>query len=229
MARVGWREIKERFTHIDARFIECEVGLPKNDGFFTVALYPWWEHPSYLAARDQEGNWGFTNSAGGFREVTVYPKKVYQFQLSRQNEVTDWDFTQEHPILRQYEQSGTVICNSTLSLEQWMGVSERVKDRLTGYNREANVAEYAISQVYRWGHTASFSLGCFPHSLFGVLCQVLNAENIRYFVAFEPKPKKLPVVFLIDGDDYIVADDFEVDVPDFIHKPEWFEPPSHPA
>ena len=32
------------------------------------------------------------------------------------------------------------------------------------------------------------------------------------------------VVFLIDDDDYIIADDFEVDVPEFIHEPEWFQP-----
>lgn len=34
----------------------------------------------------------------------------------------------------------------------------------------------------------------------------------------------MPVLFLIDGHDYIIADDFEVDVPEFLHKPEWFRP-----
>jgi hypothetical protein len=29
---------------------------------------------------------------------------------------------------------------------------------------------------------------------------------------------------LIDDDDYIVAEDFEVDVPEFVHEPAWFQP-----
>jgi hypothetical protein len=28
----------------------------------------------------------------------------------------------------------------------------------------------------------------------------------------------------MDGDDYMVAGDCEVDVPDFTHRPEWFQP-----
>jgi hypothetical protein len=29
---------------------------------------------------------------------------------------------------------------------------------------------------------------------------------------------------LIDDDEYIIAEDFEVDVPEFVHEPEWFQP-----
>ena len=162
-------------------------------------LYPWFEHPLYLAARDSGKAWGFTDTAGGFREVTVYPKNVAEFLLTRQSTVDDWDFTQEHPILWPYENSGKITCHSVLILTQWMEISAQVKSRLTGYHREGNVAEYAMEQVYRWGHTASFSLGSFPHSLFTVLCPILDAQNIHYFVPCEPKPKPLPVLFLIDG------------------------------
>jgi hypothetical protein len=34
----------------------------------------------------------------------------------------------------------------------------------------------------------------------------------------------VPVLFLIDDDDYIVADDFEIEVPDFEHLDAWFCP-----
>lgn len=65
MARVGWQEITERFSHIDARFIGCEAGLPHNDGFFTVSLYPWWEHPLLLEAQAAGTRWGFTGTDEG--------------------------------------------------------------------------------------------------------------------------------------------------------------------
>jgi len=224
LPKVGWREVKQRFSHIDARFIGCDIGLPHNDGFFTVELYPWWEHPLYLAARAKGENWGFANMEAASSEVTVCPKRVVQFRLSRQSEVTDWDFTQEHPLLWQYEASDIITCNSPMTVEKWLAVSEQVKNRLTGYGRQVNVAEYALRQVLRWGHSSSFALGNFPLSLFGLVCQVLDAEGIRYFVASRPKPVSLPMVFLIDNSDYIIADDFEIDVPDFVHKPEWFQP-----
>ena len=224
MARVSWQEITKRFSHIDARFVRCEIGLPQNDGFFTVALYPWWEHPLYIEARNQNKNWGFKGSADGFREVTVYPKNVVKFQISRQTEVIDWDFTQEHPMLWLYERQGAITCNSPLTIEQWMEISTLAQDKLTGYNREADVAKYAAQQVRKWGHTNSFSLGSFPYTLFTVLCQVLDSQSIGYFVASEPKATKPLVVFLIDSDDYIIAEDFEIDVPEFVHKPEWFQP-----
>lgn len=224
MARISWRDAIKRFTHIDAHFVACEIGLPQHDGFFAVSLYPWWEHPQYLEARAENKNWGFHGGSEGILEVTVYPKEVIKFQISRQTEVIDWDFTQEHPLLWQYEAQGTITCNQTLTLEQWMDIAARVEGELTGYNRESEVANLAVRQVQKFGHTGSFSLGQFPYTLFNVLCQVSDEQDINYYVPFQAKATMLPVLFLIDGDDYIIADDFEVDVPEFVHKPEWFQP-----
>jgi len=227
MVRISWREAIKRFTHIDARFVGCEIGLPRHDGFFTVEFYPWWEHPQYLEAREEGKTWGVQAGAEGFSEVTVYPKGVIKFQISRQDDVIDWDFTQEHPLLWQYEEQGTITCNQPLTLEQWMQIAALAKSRLTGYNRKADVAGYAIQQVSWFGYTASFSLGHFPYTLFHVLRPVLDEQDIRCFVPFSPKPPEAserPVLFLRDDDDYIIADDFEIDVPEFVHKPEWFQP-----
>lgn len=224
MARIGWREIVKRFTHIDAQFVGCEIGLPQHDGFFAVSLYPWWEHPLYLEAREEGINWGVCGSAEGASEVTVYPHDVIKFQISRQTEVIYWDFTQEHPLLWQYEGQGTIVCHQALTLEQWIQIAALAKDRLTGYNHGGDVAGYAVSQVHRFGHTGSFSLGQFPATLFHVLRPVLDNQGVRYFAPFEPKPADVPVLFLIDDEDYIIAEDFEVEVPEFAHKPEWFQP-----
>ncbi|MGI4787474.1 MAG: hypothetical protein ACRYFS_01345 [Janthinobacterium lividum] len=224
MARISWREVTKRFSHIDAHFVRCEIGLPQHDGFFTVELYPWWEHPLYLEAWKDNKNWGFSGSTEGLLEVTVYPKDVMKFQISRQSEVIDWDFTQEHPILWQYEKQGQITCNGPMTLEQWMEISAVVKERLTGYNREADIADYATRQIHRYGHTSSFSLGSFPYTVFTVLRQVLDEQDTRYYAASEPEATEMPVVFLIDADDYIIANDFEIDVPEFVHKPEWFQP-----
>ncbi len=224
MTRISWQEAIKRFTHIDADFVGCEIGLPHHDSYFTVEFYPWWEHPRYLEAVAENKKWKVANAGEGRCLVTVHPKDVIKFQLSQQSDVIDWDFTQEHPLLWQYERQGTITCNQAMTLEQWIQIAASAKNRLTGYNREADVAGYAVQQVHRYGHTGSFSLGQFPNTLFQIICGVLDEYGYRYYVPYLPKPVDPPVLFLIDGDDYIVARDFEVDVPDFIHKPEWFQP-----
>jgi len=47
MARVNFREIRKRFTHIDAKFESCAISIP-GDSHYAVRLYPWWENPKYL-------------------------------------------------------------------------------------------------------------------------------------------------------------------------------------
>lgn len=229
MTRIPWQETIKRFTHIDAEFVRCEIGLPSHDGFYTVALYPWWEHPQYLEAREEGKKWGFKETSGGFREVTVYPKGVIKFQVSRVapyqlTDIVNWDFTREHPLLWQYQRQGAISCHSPLTVSRWMEIATLAQNKLTGYNRAEDVSEYANRQVYRFGHTASFSLGTFPKTLYDVLRQVLDEQEICYFTPNELAATDPLVLFLIDGDDYIIADDFEVDVPEFVHDPEWFQP-----
>ncbi len=224
MARVSWREITQRFSHIDARAVRCQLGLPSHDSFFTVAFYPWWEHPLYLKAREEGIKWSFSASPEGEAEVTVYPQNTRQFHISELGSVTEWVFTQQHPLLWQYEEQGKITCNSPLTLEQWIKIAALTQENLMGHGRHADVAGYALKQVYQWGHTGSFWLGSFPYSLFQALLPVLDANGVRYFLPNAPKLTSVPVLFLIDGEDYIVADDFEVDVPEFIHSPEWFQP-----
>jgi hypothetical protein len=77
-------------------------------------------------------------------------------------------------------------------------------------------------QPTKW--SAPFSLGYFPFTLYNIVKEELQRADVRLHLARSPVKRNLPVVLLMDGDDYIVADDFEVDVPDFEHRPEWFAP-----
>jgi hypothetical protein len=224
LPRVNYREVLERFSRIDGRFIACEIGFPEKDGFFTVEFYPWWEHPLYLKTQSVGTAWEITTSPETYQAVTVYPQRVYEFRISRDDEVEEWDFTQEHPLLWQYEKSQQITVNSSLSLEQWMQIRQEAQAKLIGYCRDANLEEWAfLDNVYRWGQSGSFTLGPFPRPLFLAMREVLDERAVSYFALNEPGPVKLPILFLIDGSDYIIADDFELDVPEFEHKPEWFQ------
>jgi hypothetical protein len=61
-----------------------------------------------------------------------------------------------------------------------------------------------------------------PSRLHGPILGVLKHLGVPVFSPHTPNPAPA-TVFLLDGD-YIIADDFEVDVPEFTHNPAWFQP-----
>ena len=72
-----------------------------------------------------------------------------------------------------------------------------------------------------------FSLGRFPASVGAAVRSVLDGLGVGYLEQdLGVSSETLPVMLLIDGEDYLIADDFDVDVPDFEHSPEWVKGPS---
>jgi len=63
-----------------------------------------------------------------------------------------------------------------------------------------------------------------PAQLFDPVVSVFRSLNVPVFAPNLPRRPIPAVVFLIDEEDYIIADDFEVDVPEFQHEDEWFQP-----
>jgi len=53
MTWVNFRDVQDRFTHIDALFVSsaARFGPDGAEVTVTVRFYPWWEHPAYVAAR----------------------------------------------------------------------------------------------------------------------------------------------------------------------------------
>lgn len=66
-----------------------------------------------------------------------------------------------------------------------------------------------------------FGLGSLPATLFRAVCRVLNDMGVQTLVTHTPQARKTPILLLIEGTDYIIADDFELDVPEFHHDPSW--------
>jgi hypothetical protein len=79
-----------------------------------------------------------------------------------------------------------------------------------------------------WAHREAvarpggFSLGRFPVSVVGAVRSALDDLDVSYFGApVEVSDRPLPVMLLIDDEDYLIAEDFDVDVPDFEHDSAW--------
>jgi hypothetical protein len=220
MSRVSYRQVRDRFTHIDAEFVRARCELGAGGSEYVVRFYPWWEHPAYLEARARNLPWAFgEGSSSGAKEVTVLPVCPTAFKLSARSSVTDWAFPAQHPILWKYENETEIFLNSDVLVP---ALIDAVLDRQLPYVTRATLHEY-INPIA--SYRAPYSLGYFPTPLFRVVRDVLAGMGARIFVdSREPVPREVPVLFLIDDDDYIVADDFEIEVPDFEHLDAWFCP-----
>ena len=129
MAWMNYRKIQDRFRHIDAEFVRSDVSLSPQGSHasVTVRFYPWWEHPGYLKARETGTAWGFTRAVeAGRQNVTVKAVVPYAARISQRVEVTDWGFSEEHPLLWDFAQEVTIYVNGHFDV---LHLTERVLDR----------------------------------------------------------------------------------------------------
>lgn len=217
MERVHYSAIQDRFTHIDATFVACRLGFPDDDAFYAVRFYPWWEHPAYLeAARRQSRRWSFPDSEAGAQEVRVYPRRLIAFQISADASHTDWSFTRSGPRLWRFEAAGQVFVNDPVEREALL---DDVAARL-----RVSRDELAPWLAMREGWTAKPPFSCrLPLTVLDAVCAALDARGVGHLVTHRPEPTAPPpVALVIDDQNYIVAEDFELDIPTFEHRPEWF-------
>jgi hypothetical protein len=225
VALVNWREIRARFTHIDAEFVHARFNLPGGEVSYAVRFYPWWEHPQYRAARQANEHWEFSDTEDGRVVVTVYPRNVHEFHISPDPEVIDWYFTDEHPLLWRYYDSYQILCTSTIADDQLTALLSMIHAEAGYYLARYPQLPRDSPDLRAWAKMGVFSLGVFPAPLYLKVVDYLAAIGVTRFGDFRPTLPEggIPAVLVIEGEDFIIADDFELDFPEVEHKPEWFK------
>jgi hypothetical protein len=219
MAWVNYREVQDRFGHIDAEFVGSHVNLwPKGgEAIVTVRFYPWWEHPAYLAARQTDSPWGFTEAAEAGREsVTVKAVMPYAASVSQREMVTDWEFSEEHPLLWDFAEQVPFYVNGAFDV---LELTERLLGRQLPFVTRTDLQRYLDP---RWLPVPSRGIRV-PAQLYASIVESLGEMRVAVLQGQAPTIPKM-TVFLIDGEDYVVAQDFVLDVPAFKHDPQWFAP-----
>jgi hypothetical protein len=226
--RVNYRQVEDRFGHIDGQFVEARIHLlgrsngeiEADESCITIEYYPWWEHPRVAAAIKAGASWRFVTEPDRGR-LTIYPLGIREVRLSAHPDCTDVGFTQKHKLLWDYEEKTILFCTGPFPRDLWTPVVQTIAKELGRPFTVSDVTPYLrVKPVERWGAHGSFALGHFPTTLFHTVRRTLADRGIPTYAPCEPQEKPPPVLFAL-GDDYIVADDFEVDMPEFEHRPEW--------
>lgn len=218
MSWVNYRAVAERFSHIDADFVSATASLSVDRRAFelVVRFYPWWEHPRYMAAMERGDSWGFSSYEAAKREVRVRAVEPWVVHVSPRTEVTEWEFHEDHPLLWSLFVEETIFVNAPF-------------DASVLFNRLLALVPHASERDLR-DHIylppvegAPFAIRVAPQ-LYAPVVSVLTQLDVPIYSPDPPEPPRPAVVFLLDGEDYIIADDFEVDVPEFVHEDGWFRP-----
>ena len=221
MTWVNFREVQDRFTHIDAQFISASAQFAgdRSDVTITVRFYPWWEHPLYLAAREAGESWGFQNTEEGARDVTVKAIQPVAVSLVPDSTVTDWAFCADHPTLWEFAQHSVIYVNGPFDA----GVlADRLAARKMPFVQREHLFRYLDPG---WPRVPSRGVSL-PVQLHKPVLEELAAMDVPVYAPHMSGDPPELVLLLLDGREYVVAEDFLVDVPDFEHEPSWFQPAS---
>lgn len=221
--RVNFREIMERFEHIDGSIVRAEAsfsgsGIPSS-ARVVVRFYPSWEHPLFLAAREAGAGWGFTDTEAGAREMLVEAEGPLRFEVRAGDSATEMAFYTEHPDLWEYEDQGQIFCNSAFDPEELLGAL--LQEGLPEVDRGV-----LLRYLYPRPKDPPFCIAGLPCTLFHPVTKHLRRMGVDVFTPREPEARISPVMLTVDDNVLVVARDFFVDVPEFEHRPEWFE--EHP-
>jgi hypothetical protein len=221
MARVGFRQVANRFGHVDGTFVEAMLGWSQLPSYFCFRYFPWFEHPLYRAAVQKKEPWGFGYDDDALKEVGVHPIDLIEFRLTAVPNCIDLGFTSEHPLLWEHEEEAQLFINQPIDLSamgqalvEQFGVAARSSPRLQPLLGDEGRA---------LGAQRSFALSL-PRTLHLAARAYLDRAGTSYFVPRELGARDMPWLFSIDDTSYIIARDFEVDMPEFEFKPEWFKP-----
>ena len=113
-----------------------------------------------------------------------------------------------------------------MTKDQALGVLAEVEDVLGGWRSPFDVLNgHGVASWLDLAGSGSFSLGHFPVRMYQRVHAYLEREGVSLSRVY-PLPEKVerPRLLVVDGTDFIVADDFEVDVPEVVHRPEYFVP-----
>ncbi len=217
--RVNYRAVQDRFGHVDGTLVEARFAWPPAAGadedVLAFRFYPWSEHPRYRALADARRPWAFTLPDDAYEVVRIYPRGLRAVSVDAPIDCTDVWFADEDLQLWVRRREGQLFVNETTSMAELGPHIDRALGKLAPLARE-----YLGDALDR---PAPYALRM-PPPLHEVIVAALATVGRATFVGHGP-PTPAPMVMLRLGSDYLIAEDFEVEMPTFRFDDAWCHEP----
>lgn len=216
MALINYREIREHFCDIDAEFVRADLDLPGGSASYTVRLDSPWEDPAFQALTAVEQPRDVCAGRAARITVRIFARGVHACCLSPRRKIVDLAFSEDNPRLWSYHDTAQVFCTSPLTVDRAIELLDLVRSAVGQCGNPYHFLNVPPDSrlFYQWTASGSCSLGRFPLPLFTRVIAWLDAIGAQYFVPRQHEVRaSVPSILFIDGEDYIIADDFELDVP----------------
>ncbi|MGJ4789526.1 hypothetical protein [Leptospira koniambonensis] len=206
-----FEEASERYSHIDGELLDYNFSF-NGDSFVKIDFFPWWENPKYHYAVSENLNWRAKNS----RKITmtIKPIGLIKFSFEPRCLATDISFLLDDPLLWEYYDKTQLFIN-----EQFDYLELRQK-LILRYPIIENCINNYLPMNAR--HNPPYCLGDYPTHIYNYLVEILTEMKVSIFpkntVSFQ---SNLKLVY-IDEANYIIADDFIIDVPEVIFQDDDF-------
>jgi len=206
---------EQRFGLIDATFVFTDCLPGKQEATYVVRYYPYWDHPTYHHAMEIGKPWKVVGRAEAEQEVHVRLHGVQSVKLRERPQISEWSFPSAHPALFEYEEQLDITCESELAPKalrrklraEWVDVlGEGELMRVSGLGRDP---------------IEPFHLGTFPRSLASSIETALSELSVDFRTRVASPASNVPEMLLIDGEDYVLCERLEVELPEFRHHPSW--------
>jgi hypothetical protein len=219
-----FREVADRFSHIDGRIVATEYRTDAAGSSplasVTVRFYTWWEHPAVAQAMRAGEPWGWAGDFDAEQDMRIEARGVRRFERNDSDSAIDLLFATDHPALWEFDSSGEIMCNGKHDPRAL------IRGLLT--RRAPSVDESVLLRYLNpfQDYTPPYSLGLLPRPLFRMVREELEAQGVPMFAPREPAAAQPLEVLQLDDSALLVAEEIWVQVPEWEQRPEWFRPPA---
>ncbi|MEZ4367815.1 MAG: hypothetical protein R2939_16280 [Kofleriaceae bacterium] len=211
MSRSPIREVAARLGHIDGELVSVQLGWPE-EGTLAVRYYPWFEHPRVREANAAGRPWRAEVPDEAHQVLRIHPRGLREIALTAPVDCTELFVAERSARHWPHEPTGQVVINAALPA----GALEAACAELLG-----ELAPHALEFVGDALAPAPPLSLRWPASLHACLVRALEQSGTAHLVTSTPAAAE-PLVTLGFGDgSYLIAEDFEVELPTFEFRDDW--------
>ncbi|AMR26111.1 hypothetical protein A0257_02720 [Hymenobacter psoromatis] len=207
------------FQEVD--FHSYSLQQPGEDNFYRLTCRLYHKRELGFSILDASGTRQYIFTRNWQMDVIVRPRHLLEFRLTPDacTGISEFCFDVDADDNRQwaYEQDGQIAFPQGIEETAWAALNTRMRADLGDTFSPLEAYHYIPNQT-ALQRNPNYTLRL-PYTPFHLLRTILDEQQLPYEVRREPQEQPRPVILFINDESYLLARDFEVDIPDALYTP----------